>query len=96
MPWNGTIYTLDRGLSRLQKTMWSQIAPRPENIPPKGVGFSDFICIFAILKEVFCKDTHFLRKDKARACESLGFVVNKNVFFNSVSGKRRKNEKGAP
>ena len=53
MPWNGTIYTLDRGLSRLQKTMWSQIAPRPENIPPKGVGFSDFICIFAASSEFF-------------------------------------------
>jgi len=26
----------------------------------------------------------------------LGFVVNKNNFFSSVSGKRRKNEKGAP
>ena len=57
---------------------------------------SDFICIFAILKEVFCKDTNLLRKGKARACESLGFVVNKNNFFSSVSGKRRKNEKGAP
>ena len=66
-----------------------------------GKGFnscrvSDFICIFAILKEVFCKDTNLLRKGKARACESLGFVVNKNNFFSSVSGKRRKNEKGAP
>jgi hypothetical protein len=37
-----------------------------------------------------------LRKGKARACESLGFVVNKNNFFSSVSGKRRKNEKGTP
>jgi hypothetical protein len=37
-----------------------------------------------------------LRKGKARACESLGFVVNKNNFFSSVSGKRRKKEKGAP
>jgi len=26
----------------------------------------------------------------------LGFVVNKNNFLSSVSGKRRKNEKGAP
>jgi len=26
----------------------------------------------------------------------LGFVVNKNNFFSSVSGKRRKKEKGAP
>jgi len=34
--------------------------------------------------------------NKARACESLGFVVNKNNFLSSVSGKRRKNEKGAP
>ena len=58
--------------------------------------YKHIFIISAILKEVFCKDTHFLRKDKARACESLGFVVNKNVFFNSVSGKRRKNEKGAP
>ena len=32
-PWNGTIYTLDRGASRLQKTMWSKIAPWPEKIP---------------------------------------------------------------
>ena len=40
LPWNGTIYTLDRGSSRLQKTMLSQIAPRPDNIPPKGVSFS--------------------------------------------------------
>ena len=37
-----------RQSSRLQKTMWSQIAPRPENIPPKGVSFSDLICIFAM------------------------------------------------
>ncbi|MBW0033074.1 hypothetical protein KUA52_01845, partial [Prevotella copri] len=44
-------------------------------------------------KEVFCKDTIFLRKGKARACESLGFVVNKNNFFSSVSGKRRKKTK---
>ena len=57
---------------------------------------SDFICIFAILKEVFCKDTHFLRKDKARACESLGFVVNKNVFFQFRIWEKEKNEKGAP
>ena len=28
--------------------MWSQIAPCPENIPPKGVSFSDLICIFAM------------------------------------------------
>ena len=40
--------------------------------------------------------SNLLRKGKARACESLGFVVNKNNFFSSVSGKRRKNEKGAP
>jgi hypothetical protein len=32
--------------------MWSQIAPRPENIPPKGVSFSDLICIFDMLDEV--------------------------------------------
>ena len=38
---------------------------------------SDFICIFAIFYKVFCKDTTFLQKDKARACENLGFVVNK-------------------
>ncbi|WP_418332192.1 hypothetical protein, partial [Segatella sp.] len=30
---------------------------------------------------------------KARACESLGFVVNKNNFFSSVSGKRRKTKR---
>ena len=29
-------------------TMWSQIAPWSENIPPKGVSFSDLICIFAM------------------------------------------------
>lgn len=29
-------------------TLWSQIAPCPENIPPKGVCFSDLICIFAM------------------------------------------------
>ena len=29
------LYTLDRWLSRLQMTMWSQIAPQPENIFPK-------------------------------------------------------------
>ena len=52
--------------------------------------------IFAILKELFCKDTNLLRKGKARASQSLGFVANKNDFFNSVSGKRRKNEKGVP
>jgi hypothetical protein len=34
-----------------------------------------------------------LRKGKARACESLGFVVNKNNFFSSVSGKRRKTKR---
>ena len=45
---NRTIYTLDRGLSRLQKTMWSQVAPWSENIPPKGVSLSDLICIFAM------------------------------------------------
>jgi len=28
--------------------MWNQIAPRPENIPPKGVSFSGLICIFAM------------------------------------------------
>ena len=48
VPWNGPIYTLGRGLSRLQMTMWSQIAPWSENIPPKGVSFSDLICIFAM------------------------------------------------
>ena len=32
--------------------MWSQIAPRPDNIPPKGVSFSDLICIFAMSEEV--------------------------------------------
>ena len=42
---------------------------------------SDFICIFAIFYKVFCKDTTFLQKDKARACESLGFVVNKAEKF---------------
>jgi hypothetical protein len=57
---------------------------------------SEILSKFAILKEVFCKDTNLLRKGKARACESLGFVVNKNNFFSSASGKRRKNEKGAP
>ena len=41
---------------------------------------SEILCKFAILKEVFCKNTNLLRKGKARACESLGFVVNKNVF----------------
>lgn len=54
-----------------------------------------FICIFAILKEVFCKDTNLLRKGKARACESLGFVVNKNNFSVPYLEKE-KNEKGAP
>ena len=58
--------------------------------------YKHIFIISAILKEVFCKDTNLLRKDEARTCESLGFVVNKNIFFNSVSGKRRKNEKGAP
>ena len=43
----------------------------------------------SVFKEyVFCKDTNLLRKGKARACESLGFVVNKNDFFSSISGKR--------
>ena len=42
------LYTLDQGLSQLQKTMWSQIATRPENIPPKGVSFSDLIATFAM------------------------------------------------
>jgi len=37
-----------------------------------------------------------LRKDKARACESLGFVVNKNVFFQFRIWEKEKNEKGAP
>ena len=49
---NRTIYTLDWGSSRLQMTMWSRIAPWPKNIPknipPKGVSFSDLICIFAM------------------------------------------------
>ena len=42
------------GWSRLQKTIWSQIAPWPENIPPKGVSFSDLICIFAMSYQSFC------------------------------------------
>ena len=29
-------------------TMWSQICSMIENIPPKGVSFSDFICNFAM------------------------------------------------
>ena len=62
----------------------------------RNIALSVYFRNFAILKEVFCKDTNFLRKGKARACESLGFVVNKNNFFSSVSEKRRKNEKGAP
>ena len=41
------------GWSRLQKTIWSQIAPWPENIPPKGVSFSDLICIFAMSYQSF-------------------------------------------
>ena len=45
---NRTIYTLNHGSSRLQMTLWSQIAPCPENIPPKGMCFSDLICIFAM------------------------------------------------
>ena len=48
LPFHGTIYTLDRGSSRLQMTMWSQITPWQKNIPPKGVSFSDIICIFAM------------------------------------------------
>ena len=47
------LYTLDQGLSQLQKTMWSQIAPQPENISPKGVCFSDLICIFAMSYQSF-------------------------------------------
>ena len=47
------LYTLDRWLSRLQMTMWSQIAPQPENISPKGVCFSDLICIFAMSYQSF-------------------------------------------
>ena len=38
--------------------------------------YKHIFIISAILKEVFCKDTNLLRKGKARACESLGFVVN--------------------
>ena len=37
----------------LENPMWSQIAPRPENIPPKGVSFSDVICIFAMSYQSF-------------------------------------------
>ena len=33
---------------QLQMAIWSQMASWPENIPPKGVGFSDLICTFAI------------------------------------------------
>ena len=29
-------------------SMWSQIAPCPDNIPQRGVSFSDLICIFAM------------------------------------------------
>ena len=41
------------GWSRLEKTIWSQIAPWPEIIPPKGVSFSDLICIFAMSYQSF-------------------------------------------
>ena len=57
--------------------------------------YKHIFIISAILKEVFCKDTNLLRKGKARACESLGFVVNKNVFKDFVSVKRKKIKKGA-
>ena len=39
---NNYAFTL-QWLSRLQNTIWSQIAPWPEKNPPKGVSFSDFI-----------------------------------------------------
>ncbi len=40
-----------RGWSLLQKKAWSQISPLLKifvNIPPQGVSFWDFICIFAM------------------------------------------------
>lgn len=49
--------------------------------------------IFAILKELFCKDTNLLRKGKARACESLGFVANKNDFSIPYLGKGEKTKR---
>ena len=57
--------------------------------------YKHIFIISAILKEVFCKDTNLLRKDEARTCESLGFVVNKNIFSIRI-WKKEKNEKGAP
>ena len=47
-----------------------------------------------MFKEVFCKDTQFLRKGKARACESLDFVVNKKEtiskhVFEEIKNKKR-------
>ena len=50
--------------------------------------YKHIFIISAILKEVFCKDTNLLRKDEARTCESLGFVVNKNIFSIPYLGKR--------
>ena len=52
--------------------------------------YKHIFIISAILKEVFCKDTNLLRKDEARTCESLGFVVNKNIFLIPYLGKREK------
>ena len=57
--------------------------------------YKHIFIISAILKEVFCKDTNLLRKDEARTCESLGFVVNKNIFSIRI-WEKEKNEKGAP
>ena len=60
-----------------------------------NVQVRDVACLFFLLYAnllvlvTLCEGNHypfieerytFLRKNKARACESLGFVVNKNVF----------------
>lgn len=56
----------------------------PRKMKEKSSNLSLFRILFVSLPysiKVFCKDTTFLQKDKAQACESLGFVVNKTENF---------------
>ena len=51
----------------------------------------DIFVSLPYFKKFSAKIHIFLRKGKARACESLGFVVNKNeIFFFRVRGKMKK------
>lgn len=63
-------------------TLWSQIAPCPENIPPKGVCFSDLICIFAMPIVGFsCFLFAKLRQINSSTWQNPGPLGQSNNFF---------------